>query len=213
MGKINKKVLWVIPVILIIAVLAALNSTSTEVSNMAPSDNETVSGSSADLSFDVDTNSDFRYAVILNNQTVQNLSILEGQGEDLEVETGPLAPGVHNWKVEVYTDSREYVSREQGFRTTEMPEFDEPRFVRVQDFEYSGDEIITRLIISSSASYNAYVNGERVDSGNLDAIGLNEQYRELSIDVSEIGEVQSFQIEASPNYSENEYETLVWPVE
>jgi hypothetical protein len=201
----------VIAVILISGISAAglyLNQENLTVSNMSPS-SEIIEDDSAELQFTVDSGSDFEYEVILDNRTVENLSLLAGQGDSLTVDTGVLAPGTHRWKVNVSTDGKQVSSETHTFQTSEEPEFEEPRFISVKSVEFNGETVDFQIVNAGRANYTAYVNGREAKSGELQDLGLSP-HNTIQIDVSDIEGPRNVYVEASRDGVS--YETLVWPI-
>ena len=202
----------VIAVVLISAVSVTglyLNQENLTVSNMSPS-SEIIEDDRAELQFTVDSESDFEYEVILDNRTVENLSLLAGQGDSLTVDTGVLAPGTHRWRVNVSTEDKQISSETQTFQTSEEPEFEEPRFISVKSVEFNGETVELQIVNAGRANYTAYINGREAKSGKLQDLGLSP-HNTIQIDVSDIERPRNVYVEVSRDNKES-YETLVWPI-
>lgn len=207
----RKLILILAGVILVSVFLVSYNQDSVEVSNMRPSGGEQIEDSMTSLKFNIDSSEDFRYTLILDNKSIKNLQLLEGQGSNLSVETGPLAPGTHKWKVNVSTDKRDYSSKVREFHTTEKPDFKSPRFISINEVSISGENVEVEVINARKTNYTAYVNGRRMGSGYIKDLGMRP-YNQISIDVSEISHPSNIYLKADPGHTQETYETLVWPL-
>ena len=186
-----------------------LDQENLEVSNMSPS-SEVIEDDRTELQFSINSDSDFEYEVILDNRTVENLSLLAGQGDSISVDTGVLAPGTHRWKVNVSTDGDQLSSETHTFQTSEEPEFEEPQFISIKSVKFNDEIIELQVVNAGRANYTAYVNGRAVKTGMLQDLGL-KPHNAIQIDVSDIERPRNVYIEASRDNGAS-YQTLVWPI-
>lgn len=186
-----------------------LNQETLAISDMSPSE-EIIEDDRTELSFTVKSESDFEYEVILDNRTIENLSLLSGQGDPVNVDTEVLAPGTHRWKVNVSTEDKQISSETHTFQTSEEPEFEEPQFISVKSVEFDGETLELQIVNAGRANYTAYVNGREVRSGMLQDLGLSP-HNTLQINVSDVERPRNVYVEADRDNGES-YETLIWPI-
>lgn len=186
-----------------------LNQETLAISDMSPSE-EIVEDDRTELRFTVESESDFEYEVVMDNRTIENLSLLSGQGDSINVDTGVLAPGTHRWYVNVSTGDKQISSETHTFQTSEEPGFEEPRFISVRSINFDGEIVEIQVVNAGRTNYTAYVNGENVKSGELEDLGLNP-YNTIEIDAFDIERPRNVYIEANRENG-NSHETLVWPI-
>lgn len=203
----------VIIVVIVLAIGLGLfiyqQSSELEVTAVSPQNNSVVEGSSTQIEFSVTSSEDFEYKVFIDNRSIESLTLLEGQGEEIAVDTAQLAPGTHNWRVEVRSGSKESETGKMTFETEESPNFENPRFITIRQLELEDQTLQLQVVNSAQTNYTLYVNNMPVKQSELPELGLTP-YNEVQADVSEIESPKNVRITVES--SGKEYETLNWPI-
>lgn len=208
----KKKALIVAATVLVIGLGLFIHQQSSEleVTAVSPQNNSIVESSSTQLEFSITSSEDYEYEVFLDNQSIKSLNLLAGQGENIGVDTGQLAPGVHRWHVEAKSKSKESETETMLFETEGSPDFENPRFITIRQVELDGPILQVQVVNSAKANYTAYVNGRSVKQSELPELGLT-LFNEITLDISDVERPRNIRIIAES--SGKEYETLTWPVD